>query len=95
MKQGKTTTGFRFEFDETVLTDMRIVDCLAIVADDKAPEMQRLVAISKTITILLGADQKERLYEHIGKKQNGRVPAPILEKALQEILMATTEGKNS
>lgn len=95
MKKGTTTTGFKFEFDETGLSDMRLVDQLAVVADEKAPEMQRLIAISKTITLLLGEKEKDRLYAHIGKKNNGRVPAPLLEKALQEILTASAEGKNS
>ena len=86
MRNGTTSAGFAYQFDEVTLDDMRFVDILAIVVDDKASPLDKVVGASKLLTLMLGEEQKEALYKHIGEKYNGRVPRAELEKALEEIM---------
>ena len=60
--KGVTTSGFEFSYDPVVLDDMRFVDTLAELLDEKTDEFQTLVCSSKLLTMLLGKEQKERLY---------------------------------
>lgn len=86
MKNGVTETGFEYEFDERNLDDMRFVDILTVVVDDNSSILDKLSGISKLLTMLLGDEQKKRLYEHIGKSYDGRVPREALENALEQIM---------
>lgn len=86
MKSGITSTGFRYEFDETRADDMRFVDLIAEISDENAPEFERLHGCSRLIEMLLGKEQKAALYDHIGQTHDGRVPYADLEKALAEIM---------
>ena len=71
MVKGTTSTGFDFEYDPTRLDDMRFVDILAVVADDKAGFLERVKGMSQLITMLLGSELKEKLYDHIGHDMDG------------------------
>ena len=86
MKNGVTASGFEYEFDERNLDDMRFVDILTVVVDDNSSLLDKLSGISKLLTMLLGDEQKKRLYDHIGKDYDGRVPREALENALEEIM---------
>lgn len=92
MREGKTSTGFSYKFDEQRLDDMRFVEVLSVVIDDKSSILDKLTGTSRLITMLLGEEQKEALYQHI-EKQHGRVPRAELEKALEEIM--NTAGEES
>lgn len=93
MVKGTTSTGFCFEYDETRLDDMRFVDVLAVVADDAAPLFDKVRSVSRLVDMLLGAELKAALYEHIGGLHGGRVPREDLENALGEIMAAA--GKDA
>ena len=93
MVKGTTSTGFDFEYDPTRLDDMRFVDILAVVADDKAGFLERVKGMSQLITMLLGSELKEKLYDHIGSAHDGRVPREDAEAALSEIMAAA--GKDA
>lgn len=86
MRKGVTSTGFSYEYDETRLDDMRFVDVLVVVLDPDAPQFDKISGVSTLIGMLLGPDLKSKLYEHIGKQHDGRVPRADLEKALEEIM---------
>lgn len=94
MIKGITSTGFEYEYDETRLDDMRFVDVLAVVVDPEAPRFDKIAGASQLLTMLLGADMKKALYEHIGKKYEGRVPRADLQQALEEIMQAKDAEKN-
>lgn len=94
MINGTTSTGFRYEFDETRLDDMRFVDVLAVVVDPDAPRFDKISGASKLLTMLLGPEMKQALYQHIGKDHGGRVPRADLEKALAEIMQSKDAEKN-
>lgn len=93
MVKGTTSSGFEFEYDEARLDDMRFVDVLAVVADDKAGLLPRVQGMSQLITMLLGDELKAALYDHIGKAHDGRVPREDAEAALSEIMAAA--GKDA
>lgn len=94
MIKGITSTGFEYEYDETRLDDMRFVDVLAVVVDPEAPRFDKIAGASQLLTMLLGPDMKKALYEHIGKKYDGRVPRADLQQALEEIMQAKDAEKN-
>jgi len=88
-KRGELANGFKYEVDENVLDDMRLVDAIA-EAEDENP-----LKVSKVMTMVLGKEQKERLYKHL-ENESGRVPVKTAMNALMEIFEAMGEdGKNS
>ena len=91
MKRGTTSSGFRYEFDEARLDDMRFVDVLATVLDPEGSPFERASGVSRLITMLIGPEMKKALYEHIGQAHEGRVPQAELEKALEEIMAGAGE----
>lgn len=94
MVTGKTSTGFDFRFDETALDDMRLIDTLSESVDESAGEMVQVMAISKLLTLLIGKEQKDRLYKHIGSRnENGRVPSMQLRAELDEIIKQAGQEK--
>ena len=87
MTNGTTSTGFVFQFDETALDDMRLIDALGESVDTSKGEIGQVMAISKLLTLLIGAEQKDRLYAHIGARhENGRVPAMELRAELDDMV---------
>lgn len=94
MIKGITSTGFEYEYDAERLDDMRFVDVLAVVVDPKGPAFEKIAGLSQLLTMILGADMKKALYEHIGKKYKGRVPRADLQQALEEIMQAKDAEKN-
>lgn len=95
MREGTTSNGFQYRFEETNLDDMRFVDILVSVIDEKTGLLEKLKGTNDLLLLLLGKEQKEALYEHIGKAHNGRVPRAEVEKALEEIMGGSKEIKNS
>lgn len=93
MVKGVTSGGFAFEYDEQRLDDMRYVDILAKVVDPEATLLERTSGASRLVSMLLGEDMKQALYDHIGAAHEGRVPRDELETALSEIMAAA--GKDA
>jgi len=93
MKKGTTKTGFKYHFDPTDVQDMCVLDYLADVLDPEAPEIRKIIAMSKLTEKILGLDQKRALYNHIAEKHDGKVPPAALEAELTEILSGD-ETKN-
>lgn len=94
MRKGILSNGFEYEFDEANADDMEFLDTLAVVMNDDAEDSEKLVATSKLSDMLLGREQKTRLYAHIRKDHGGRVPVAVFQKLLAEIL-AGGSTKNS
>ncbi len=88
MIRGKTSTGFEFEIDEIKLDDMEFLDALSEV--DENP-----LKFSKVMKIMLGEEQRERLYDHL-RTDDGRVPIDAANAAIIEIMeYSQGETKNS
>ena len=95
MKNGTTKTGFEYSYDPATLDDMYFVDVLAELFDESTSGFDALKCSSKLLGMMLGKDQKDRLYKHIAETHNGRVPGEALIAELNEILGVEEEpGKN-
>lgn len=90
MAEGKTKSGFEYLIDDDVKDDMELLECfIALDGGD-------MTNLPKCIVSLLGADQKEKLYDHCRNKDTGRVSAKQVMEELSEILNgAKEEVKNS
>lgn len=86
MKRGTLKNGFDFSFDETVADDMRFVDLLVEADDESGSMVRKLRAVERMVDMLLGKEQRERLYEHIAGQNDGRVPVSAFQECFQEIM---------
>ena len=88
MLKGKTKSGFEFEIDETRLDDMEFVEALADVEEN-------FLKFPKVCNILLGEEQKKRLYDHL-RAEAGKVPVQLMSETITEIMiLAGNSTKNS
>lgn len=85
--KGETSKGFKFEIDDKNLDNMELVECIAGVEDDP-------LLLPKVCDMLLGKEQKKRLYDHY-RTEDGRVPIEAVSSALGEIFNTSDEVKNS
>lgn len=85
--KGKTSTGFEFDIEDERLDDMELVDIMAEI--DENP-----LLMSKLCKMLLGDEQKKRLYDHL-RSEDGRVPIEATTNAIQEIFNSPGDLKNS
>ncbi len=85
--KGKTSTGFEFDIEDERLDDMELVDIMAEI--DENP-----LLMSKLCKMLLGDEQKKRLYDHL-RNEEGRVPIEATTNAIQEIFNSPGDLKNS
>lgn len=88
MKSGKLLNGFEYQIDEKTFDDMRFLDALA-EADEGDP-----LATSRVCTMLLGKEQKQKLYDMI-KSEDGRVPIADAIECIKQLMESLgEEGKN-
>ena len=86
--KGKLKNGFEFDIDEKALDNMELIDAMAEAQDDNPAKF------SKSILLLLGKDERDRLYDHI-REQDGRVPIQAVSDSFVEIFQALgDQGKN-
>ena len=88
MIKGITKSGFEFEIAENVMDNMELVD---ILADDDTDMVYR---VSKIARLVLGKEQKQRLYDH-HREDDGRVPVEAVYEDISEIFQSFKQGKNS
>ena len=79
----KTKSGFEFDIAPEALDDMELVDAIADM--DSSP-----VGISKVLKIMLGNDERRRLYDHV-RDDAGRVPASRVAAELEDIFSLLTD----
>ena len=92
MKTGTTSTGFAYEFDETRLDNLELVEQLGILVGDDVSDFQRTLALPKAIAMILGAEGKSALYAHLKALHAGTVPIEAANDEIMEILGA--DAKN-
>ena len=85
--KGKTSTGFEFDIEDERLDDMELVDIMAEI--DENP-----LLMPKLCKMLLGDEQKKRLYDHL-PSEDGTVPIEATTNAIQEIFTSPGDLKNS
>lgn len=86
-KKKKTSTGFVYSIDENVLNNFELLDLFAEV--DENP-----LLLPKVLTMILGKDGKQALYDHV-RLEDGTVPADKISNELLEIINGSKEVKNS
>ena len=83
---GETESGFIFNIEVERLDNMELIDALAELEDNP-------LQMSTVITLLLGKEDKKRLYDHV-RTEDGMVPSEEVEKELGEIFTLSQELKN-
>lgn len=86
MKQGTTSTGFVFSFDEQNANDMHVLQHVHSMIDPEATPLDRTSALINLPIMLLGKEQTDALYRHLEALHDGRVPPAELERELTEIM---------
>lgn len=88
MIKGVTKNGFCFEIDEARADNMEFLEALA-------ETQENALAFPKVCSMLLGEEQKKRLYDYL-RDENGRVPIADVEEAITDIMASSGEQvKNS
>lgn len=87
MISGVTKNGFAFEITDERVDNMEIIDALADIDDGN------LLAVSKVLTLLLGPEQKKKMYDFV-RTEDGIVSAQTVSEMIVEILAAKKETKN-
>lgn len=77
MIAGTTKSGFEYKIEDANLDNMELVD--AIAEADGNP-----IAVSKIVLLLLGAEQRKALYDHL-RAENGTVPVGAVKDAILDI----------
>ena len=90
--QGKTSTGFEYEFDERILTDWRLTT--AIVETQDADDLKKLKAAQEISRLLLGKEGEKKLMDHVAKLNDGFVPSDKFLGELMDIVKSN-KVKNS
>lgn len=89
MFEGKTKSGFHYQIPEDVYDDIELVEALAQMYTGD------LTAVPTVIEMVLGKDQKKKLYDHL-RDERGRTRATLVMKEVEEMLGAlNNKGKNS
>lgn len=84
MIKGKTKSGFEYEIEDSAMDNMELLDLLSEI------DRGKMSSIADATVLLLGKEQKKRLYEHI-RTEEGNVPIELFVKEFTEIL----NSKNS
>lgn len=87
MISGVTKNGFAFEITDERVDNMELIDALADIDDGN------LLAVSKVLTLLLGPEQKKKMYDFV-RTEDGIVSAQTVSEMIVEILATKKETKN-
>lgn len=92
MVKGKTESGFKFEIDERVLEDWRLVTNIEMAESTNMTE--KVKGVAALVHLLLG-NNESKLMEHISKKNDGFIPTECLIAELASMIRNAKELKNS
>lgn len=87
MISGVTKNGFKFEITDERTDNMELIDAMADIDDGN------ILAVSKVLTLLLGPEQKKKMYDFV-RTEDGIVSAQTVSEMIVEILAAKKETKN-
>lgn len=90
--KGTTKSGFKFNIDERIIEDWRLIDAIAMAESDDPGEQVR--GTKAVADLLLGKD-KASLIKFIQDKNDGFVPATEMTNVIAEIITTVRELKNS
>ncbi len=84
---GTTESGFEYRINKAELDNMYLFDVISDVDDG------HLEKLPKLLTLLLGEEQKKKLYKHL-EDENGHVSIEKCAKEVVEILNSNQSTKN-
>lgn len=87
MIEGKLKSGFEYKIEDHALDNMELLDAIAEV--DQNP-----MVLSKVLKMLLGPEQRKKLYDHLRDPKNGNVPIVAVSDAVAEIFSGSSQLKN-
>jgi len=87
MITGKTTSGFEYQVPEENLNNYELVETLGELESNP-------LLIARTVDLLLGKEQKEKLKDHL-RTESGTVPTDKISEEIMEIFNSQKETKNS
>lgn len=87
MISGVTKNGFAFEIMDERADNMELIDAMADIDDGN------ILAVSKVLTLLLGPEQKKKMYDFV-RTEDGIVSAQTVSEMIVEILATKKETKN-
>lgn len=77
MVKGKTSTGFPFVISDSAINNMELLDALGGLESNP-------LYMGKVLSLLLGEEQKKKLYDHVRAK-DGTVPQDKIGDEIMEI----------
>ena len=86
MIKGKTLTGFAFEIEDEARDDMEMLENLTAISKGD------LTVLPETLVMLLGEDQKKKLYDHCRGK-SGRVSSKKVMEEVKNIFDAAGQSE--
>ena len=79
-------SGYSMNLADKAIDNMELVDALAEMTDD--------TAVSKVVRLILGEEERKKLYDHL-RTGDGRVPIQSVSETIKEIFAAYGDsGKN-
>jgi len=87
MIKGKTTSGFEYKIPEENLNNYELIEVLGEIEENP-------LLLSKTVNLLLGKEQANKLKDHLRTK-SGTVPTDKISEEIMEIFNNQKETKNS
>src|SRR5690625_282733 len=87
MIEGKTSSGFAYKIPKDNLNNYELVETLGDLEENP-------LLIAKTVRLLLGNDQSEKLKDHL-RTDSGIVPTDKMSEEIMEIFESQQEAKNS
>lgn len=97
MLEGRTSTGYEYSIDESILKDWRFVRNLSKLTEleDNSDAIETdFINIMSELEKIIFADKGKSLEKHIQSLNNGKVPTDILLRELVEIIKSKNEIKN-
>jgi len=87
MIKGKTTSGFEYKIPKENLNNYELIEVLGEIEENP-------LLLSKTVNLLLGKEQANKLKDHLRTK-SGTVPTDKISEEIMEIFNNQKETKNS
>lgn len=87
MIKGKTKCGFSYKLAQNRLENYELLEAIAEVEENP-------LALPKTVNLLLGKDQADKLKEHV-RDDEGLISTEVLSKIIMGIFESQKETKNS
>ena len=87
MIKGKTKSGFEYKIPKENLNNYELIEVLGEIEENP-------LLLSKTVNLLLGKEQANKLKDHLRTK-SGTVPTDKISEEIMEIFNNQKETKNS